>query len=45
MNHLMRMLKGQLDAARGNLSRLAIDAPIYGLLSSIRLLLHDQQFR
>jgi hypothetical protein len=45
MNELMWMLKGQLVAARGNLGRLAIDAPVYGLLSSIRLLLNDQQFR
>lgn len=33
-------LKWQLDA--GNLLRLAIDAPIYGSLSSIRFLLADQ---
>ena len=45
MNQLMRMLQGQLDAARGNLGRLAMDAPVYGLLSSVRLLLNDQQLR
>ena len=42
---LMRMLKSQLDAAQRNLCLLAVDAPVYGLLSSIRLLLNDQQSR
>ena len=34
-------LKCQVEAVRGNLCQLAIDTPIYGLLSSIRCLLSD----
>lgn len=45
ISELIEILKSQLNAARENLGRLAIDAPIYGLLSSIRLLLNDQQLR
>ncbi|XP_057370348.1 thyroid adenoma-associated protein homolog isoform X2 [Daphnia carinata] len=45
IGELIQILKDQLDAARKDVGQLAIDAPIYGVLSSVRLLLSDQQSR
>ncbi|KAI9564730.1 hypothetical protein GHT06_008471 [Daphnia sinensis] len=45
IGELTEVLQNQLDAAQKNVGRLAIDAPIYGVLSSVRLLLNDQQSR
>lgn len=43
VEELVKRLKSQLEAAAGNLRRMAMDSPVYGSLSSIRFLLMDQQ--